>query len=125
MLIVGEKKKVKKYTCIFYETTSGRCPAEEFVDSLEESTYDKFLHKKELLEDHGPQLRFPHTAPLDDGISELRFKGREGQIRVLFFFYVDKTIVLNHGFVKKTQKTPKKEIELARRRRKDFLNRKN
>ncbi len=74
-----------------------------------------------LLQDFGPQLRYPHTDYLGEGIFELRFKGKEGQVRVLFFFFYEKRIILTHGFVKKTQKTPRKEIEIAQERRKDFL----
>jgi phage-related protein len=110
-----------EYICIFYETTDERRPVEEFVESLDEETQDKFILKQQLLQDLGPQLRYPHTDHIGEGIFELRFKGKEGQVRVLFFFFYGKRIILTHGFVKKTQKTPRKEIELARERRKDFL----
>lgn len=112
---------MERYTCIFYETTSGKAPVEEFIKTLDEDTQDKFIYKKELLEVFGPRLRFPHTNDIGDGILELRFRGREGQIRVLFFFFCKKQIILAHGFVKKTEKTPKKEIETARQRRKEYL----
>ena len=69
----------------------------------------------------GPQLRFPHTANIGEGVFELRFRGKEGQIRVLFFFFYKRQVILTHGFVKKTKKTPKKEIEIAMQRRKEFL----
>ncbi len=67
-----------KHTCVFYETADGKSPAEDFIDSLDESTQDKFIFKKELLEEFGPQLRYPHTDSIRDGIFELRFKGKEG-----------------------------------------------
>ena len=111
------------YTCIFYETAEGKSPAENFIDSSDGDTQDKFVYKKELLEEFGPQLRYPHTDVLGDGIFELRFKGKEGQVRILFFFLCGKRIIFTQGFIKKTQKTPKKEIKIARQRRKDFLNR--
>lgn len=112
---------MQEYTCIFYETVDRRKPAEEFIDSLDQDTQDKFIIKQQLLQDFGPQLRHPHTDHLGEGIFELRFKGREGQIRVLFFFFYGKRIILTHGFIKKTQKTPRKEIGIAETRRKDFL----
>ena len=112
---------MQEYTCIFYETKDGRKPVEEFIESLDQDTQDKFIIKQQLLQDFGPQLRYPHTDHLGEGIFELRFKGKEGQIRVLFFFFYGKKIIFTHGFLKKTQKAPRKEIELAEARRKDFL----
>ncbi len=108
-----------KYTCVYYETRDGKSPVEDFIDSLDESTQDKFIFKKELLEEFGPQLRYPHTDSIGDGVFELRFKGKEGQIRILFFFYGEK-IILTNGFIKKTRKTPKKEIRIAKVRREEI-----
>jgi phage-related protein len=112
---------VQEYACIFYETAGGRRPVEEFVESLDQETLDKFIIKQQLLQDFGPLLSYPHTDHLGEGIFELRFKGKEGQIRVLFFFFRGKRIIFTHGFIKKTQKTPQKEIRIAETRRKDFL----
>ena len=114
---------MQEYTCIFYETADRRKPAEEFIESLDAETQDKFILKQQLLQDFGPQLRHPHTDHLGEGLFELRFKGKEGQIRVLFFFFYGKRIIFAHGFVKKTQKTPRKEVEIAYERRKNFLTR--
>jgi phage-related protein len=114
---------MQEYTCIFYETADGRKPVEEFIESLDAETQDKFIIKQQLLRDFGPQLRHPHTDHLEEGIFELRFKGKEGQIRVLFFFFYGKRTIFTHGFIKKTQRTPRKEIEVAKERRKDFLTR--
>jgi len=111
------------YTCTFYKTVSGNSPVEDFIESLDEDTQDKFIYKKELLEYFGPQLRCPHTSEISEGIFELRFKGKEGQIRILFFFYYEKQIILVHGFVKKTQKTPKKEINIAKKRKTEYYQR--
>ncbi len=111
------------YICIFYKTTNGKSPVEDFIESLDEDTQDKFIYKKELLEYFGPQLRYPHTSEISEGIFELRFKGQKGQIRILFFFYYDKQIVLIHGFVKKTQKIPKKEINIAKQRKAEYYQR--
>mgnify|MGYP000184528652 CR=1 FL=1 len=107
-----------KYPCIFYETADGKSPVEGFMDSLDEGTQDKFIYKKELLEEFGPQLRHPHTDSLGDGIFELRFKGKEGQVRILFFFYGGEIIFIN-GFIKKTRKIPEKEIKIAKVRRRE------
>jgi len=112
---------MQEYICIFYETIDGKRPVEKFIESLDLETQDKFVIKQQLLQDFGPQLRYPHTDHLGEGLFELRFKGKEGQIRVLFFFFYEKRIIFTNGFVKKTQKVPRKEIEIAQERRKDFL----
>ena len=111
-----------QYTAVYYRSSSGKMPVKEFIESLDEKTQDKYFYKIDLLEEFGSQLGFPHTDSIGDDIIELRFKGREGQIRVLFVFITGKKVVLLSGFVKKTQKTPKSEINLAIKRKRDYLN---
>lgn len=79
---------MEEYSCIFYETREGKSTVEEFIESLDEETQDKFILKKQLLQNFGSQLRYPHTDYIGEGIFELRFKGKEGQIRVLFFLLI-------------------------------------
>lgn len=79
-----------------------------------------FLHILELIEDLGPALGKPHTAPLGSGLFEIRAKGREGIGRAFFCAVKDREIVILHSFVKKTQRAPKKELEKARRRLKEL-----
>lgn len=76
-----------------------------------------------VLEEKGNELREPYSKSLGDGIFELRASVGSNITRVLYFFYYGERIILTNGFVKKTQKTPRKEIELAKRRRKQFLER--
>ena len=79
-----------------------------------------FLHILEMIEDFGPALGKPHTAPLGAGLFEIRAKGREGIGRALFCTVKGQEIVILHSFIKKTQRTPKKELEKARRRMKEL-----
>jgi phage-related protein len=67
----------------------------------------------------GPSLGPPHTDVLGDGLFELRLKGQEGIARVFFCTLVGRRVVMLHAFVKKSQKTPLREIEVARRRMKE------
>ena len=113
-----------KWTCVFYVSDSGRIPVKKFMDSLSSRTQQKFLAVVGMLEKFGKNLNEPHMKMLGKEIYELRFSGQEGPIRVLHFFYDGKKIVFTNGFVKKTNKAPKKEIELAEQRRKIYLNRK-
>jgi phage-related protein len=79
-----------------------------------------FLHILEMIEDFGPALGKPHTAPMGAGLFEIRAKGREGIGRALFCTVKGQEIVILHSFIKKTQRTPKKEVEKARRRMKEL-----
>ena len=75
----------------------------------------------EILDEKWTTLREPYSAPIDDGIFELRTKQGTNIIRNLYFFFVGNKIIVTHGFRKKTQKTPPGEIERAKEYRKDYL----
>ena len=108
------------YEIIFYETEGGNCPVEEFLDSLDPKMHAKMLRTIDLLEKNGPELRLPYSGPLGDGIFELRAKQSSDISRTLYFFFKGKRVILTNGFVKKTQKTPRTEIELAKKYRADY-----
>ena len=107
----------------FYETKDGRIPVQEFLDSLDPKRNAKMIGLMEILEEKGFSLREPYSAPLEDGIFELRAVQGSNISRALFFFYIEGRIIITHGFIKKTQKTPRAQIELARKYRSDFLKR--
>ena len=67
----------------------------------------------------GPNLGMPFTRSVGNGLFEIRAKGKEGIGRAFFCTVVDQRIIILHAFVKKTQKTPKKELDIAIRRMKD------
>lgn len=113
-----------KYEIDFYKTESGTCPLNEFFESLDNKMRTKTLRMVMLLEEYGNDLREPYSKPLGDEIFELRVQQGNNITRVLYFFMIGKKIVLTNGFVKKTQKTPKNEIEKAKRYRQDYLTRK-
>lgn len=83
-----------KYEVIFYEDEKGKCPVEDFLDSLDVKMRYKVVSYIDLLKDYGPNLRASYNE------------------------------ILTNDFVIKTQKTPRKEIDLAKKRRKDYLERK-
>ena len=107
----------------FYQLSNGREPAMEFLMSLEVKMRAKMTNLISLLQDNGYELREPYSKHLTDGLFELRAKVGSNATRVLYFFYVDRHIILTNGFIKKTQKTPLGEIEKAKRYRADFLKR--
>lgn len=117
------------YTVEFYETEDGNSPVWEFLESLRlkaASNKDARIQFKqvslyiELLQQNGTHMNENITKHLEDGIWELR----PGNNRVLYFFFKEDTYVLLHQFRKKTQKTPRREIERARSERADYLSRK-
>ena len=112
-----------KITAYYYLTGSGKSPVKEFIDSLDFKSQRKFFFVKELLEEFGHKLPFPHAKYIGDSIFELRFKGHEGAVRVLYFFYHEDRVIFTNGFIKKVNKTPKNEINIAIERRTNFLNR--
>ena len=67
----------------------------------------------------GPNLGEPHTKAFGDGLFELRLKGAEGIARVFYGTLVSRSIVILHSFIKKSQKTPRRELEIAERRLKE------
>lgn len=70
--------------------------------------------------EYGPNLGLPHTDAFGGGLFELRIKGVEGIARVFFCTMVKQEIVMLHSFVKKTQKTPEKELKVAKLRMKEL-----
>lgn len=117
------------YGIEFYETEDGKCPIWDFLEALRlkaPTNKDARIHHKqaslyiELLQQNGTHMNAEITKHLDDGIWELR----PGNNRVFYFFYQNDTYVLLHQFRKKSQKTPKREIEKAKTERNDYLRRK-
>ena len=111
------------FTVEFYNTQNGKEPVSDFLDSLDYKMRAKLVSLLELLEEKGTSLRMPYSSYLEDGIFELRCIQGNNITRVLYLFYIDKQIIITNGFIKKTQKTPRKEIELAKSRRADWFRR--
>ena len=117
------------YEIEFYETEDGKCPIWDFLEALRlkapTNKDARIQHKQaslyiELLQQNGTHINAEITKHLDDGIWELR----PGNNRIFYFFYQNDTYVLLHQFRKKSQKTPKREIEKAKTERNDYLRRK-
>lgn len=76
----------------------------------------RYIHLAKRMMEYGPNLKEPHTKAIGNGLFEMRLKSEEGIARVMYCTVVGWRIVMLHGFVKKSQQTPKTEIETARRR---------
>jgi len=112
---------VGRIASYYYLTESGKYPVRDFIDSLDYKTQRKFFFVKELLEEFGYRLPFPHAKYLGNDIFEIRFRGQEGHIRILYFFYHQDKVIFTNGFVKKSGKTPRGEIKTAIERRNKYL----
>lgn len=114
---------MQNFEIIFYDKPDGSEPVKEFLLSVNAKMRARILRTIELLAENGTSLRMPYSEHLVDGIFEIRVKSGSDISRVLYFFVIGQKIVLTNGFIKKTQKTPKNEIELAKKYRNEFLNR--
>ncbi len=79
----------------------------------------RFLRYAERMELYGPDLGMPHTRAMSEGLFELRLKAAEGIVRVFYCTLVGRKIVMLHQFIKKSEKTPRKELAIVRRRMKE------
>jgi phage-related protein len=111
----------EEFAVLFYEKEDGSEPAKEFLNSLDTKMLAKMARTIAILQINGPSLREPYSKPLDKGIFELRAKVGSDISRILYFFFIDRRIILTNGFIKKTNKTPKSEIEKANQYRADYL----
>lgn len=104
----------------FYECSDGTEPVKVFLESLDIKMQAKMFREIDLLAANGPDLREPHSKHIGEGIFELRVKQGSDISRVLYFFYYGKKAVLTNGFIKKTRKTPREQIKLAKKYRQDY-----
>ncbi len=112
-----------KVTIEFYALPDGTEPAKDFILSLDKKMRAKIICSIELLEANGWEVREPTSKSLGDGIFELRAQFGNNISRVLYFFFIGNKAVLTNGFIKKTQKTPKNEIEKAKKYKADYESR--
>ena len=102
------------------EYYSGKVIAD--IAALPLSIRARYFHLADLMGENGPDLGMPHTRHMGDGLLEMRLKGREGIARVFYCTLVRNRIVILHSFVKKTDKTPIKELAIAKKRMQEVRN---
>lgn len=114
--------ETKEFEIIFYEK-NGHIPVKDFLESLDSKMKSKIIGLIVILSQKGNLLRKPYSEALEDGIFELRCQVGNNITRILYFFYYNKKIIMTNGFIKKTQKTPRNQIEIAKKRKIDFIER--
>ena len=92
------------------------------IESWPVGIYADFLRLVRLMEEHGADLRMPHSRAMGQGLLELRCKGQEGIGRAFYCTLIGREIVILHSFFKKTQETPDSEMRIARKRLKGVKN---
>ena len=112
------------YKVVFY-SYNNKTPMDEILEELQknEKLEAKFFRELELLQMFG-HLEEPHVKALENGIFELRIIQGNNQARTIFFYVVRKQIIMTHGFIKKTNKTPRVELNRALEYKKEFEGRK-
>lgn len=114
------------YVVEYYESSSGNIPLKDFLLSVNKKDIrklSKIKHYFNMLEEYGPKINENFQKGSSKKLRENLFELRPDNNRILFFYCTRKKIVLLHGFTKKTNKTPKKEIEKAINEMKDYIER--
>jgi phage-related protein len=105
------------WTITYYDNS-----VQEEILAMPADFLGRYLRYSDRMEIYGPNLGMPHTRAMGDGLFELRLKTAEGIARIFYCIMVGRKIVVLHQFIKKTDKTPPRELETARRRMKEFKN---
>ena len=110
----------------FYRTSAGNCPVEEFLDRLPAGVVRKITWVLRIVEEENlvPVQYFKKLKDTEE-IWECRVNHGSNTYRILCFFASGNRLILTHGFAKKTQKTPQREIARAESYRKDYLSRRH
>ena len=103
------------YTITYYSRE-----VQEDIMNLPVTLQARYIGLTQRMLEYGPNLGLPHTDAFGGGLFELRLKGVEGIARVFFCTMVEQEIIMLHSFIKKSQKTPAKELKLAKQRMKEL-----
>jgi phage-related protein len=109
----------------FFRLETGKCPVEEFFNSLTNKQFEKIAFVLDLIEqiDIVPRKYFKKLIGTED-IWEVRVRHGNNIFRILGFFDGKDLVVLNHAFAKKSQKIPQKEIAVAEKRKNNYFKQK-
>lgn len=107
----------------YYETAEGKSPIKEFIDSLSEEGQAKYIFITKLLKEYGIQVKEPYVRQITGHkkLYKIIIKDKTGISRILYFAHTGRKFILLHGFIKKTDKTPLREIEIAAKRMTDYV----
>lgn len=107
----------------YYKAANGQIPVKEFIETLNIKEMAKVARTIDLLEEFGINLGMPYAEHVEGGLWELRVRLAKNRYRIIYFLHAGQKFILLHGFVKKTHKLPKKEINVAKQRLRDYISR--
>lgn len=110
-----------QWTVEFFKFPNGNSPVLDWFTSQDPKVQAKLARIFDLLQEQGTAVGKPYVAPLGDKLFEIRVEQNTNIFRTLYFAHTGQRFILLHGFQKKTQKTPKKELALAKERMRTFL----
>jgi phage-related protein len=108
------------YRVRLYRSQGGDSPVSDFLEGLPEKDQAKVAAALDYLGQQGPALRRPHAAHVRGKLWELRVSLGRNEYRLLYFFMEGQIVVVAHGFAKKTQAIPAREIDTAEKRMKEY-----
>ena len=108
-------------TLAYYRTPAGRSPVEDYIEIQDDDGRAKIKAALFAFCEEFPQVETVSIKPLKDKLWEIRIPDKRRKQHRLLYVVITKSMVILHAFTKKTQKTPKKELELALRRLRDVL----
>jgi phage-related protein len=111
----------KKLPAAFYATSGGREPVREWLKEGLDTNDRRIVGEDIATAEFGWPVGMPICRSLNQGLWEIRSNLRGGRIARVIFCVADGQMVLLHGFVKKTQKTPKADLDLAVKRKKEVM----
>ena len=103
------------YTIVYYSES-----VQEQILDLPDTLAARYVVLTRRMVAIGPNLGEPHTKAFGDGLFELRLTGAEGIARVFFCTQIGKRIVVLHSFIKKSDRTPQRELDVAHTRLKEI-----
>ncbi|MDQ6905759.1 MAG: type II toxin-antitoxin system RelE/ParE family toxin [Chloroflexota bacterium] len=112
-----------EWSTVFFVEENGRRPIQDFLSSLDGKTQTRFVWSIEQLRVRNTRAREPLVRNLEGRLWELREESNTNIYRLMYFFFTGRRIVFVHAFQKKTQKTPRREIDIALDRMQQFIRR--
>jgi phage-related protein len=107
----------------YYRLSSGREPVKDFIDELPIKLKARAIASLDLLKEEGSRLRPPDSKHMGGGLFELRIRFSDGQVRIFYFFCRGREIIVTNGFIKKSKKTPKGPLNVARKYKAEYESR--
>lgn len=111
-----------EYKVRFYEDGNGKRPVLEYMDNLSDKERAKVSKYVDFLKVSGGVLDEPYSKHIKGKIRELRVDFGKNKHRIFYFTFIEKNIIFLHAFLKKTAKTPSKEIKKAEKNYYDIIN---